>query len=83
MKAFEYARPADAAEAVGLVSAQPGAAYLAGGSNLVDHLKLGIARPDLLVDVRRLPLDEVVEHTDLAGRPRYVTARRVPESWRA
>jgi xanthine dehydrogenase YagS FAD-binding subunit len=33
--------------------------YVAGGTNLVDHLKLGVATPDVLVDVSRLPLDEV------------------------
>jgi xanthine dehydrogenase YagS FAD-binding subunit len=64
MKSFDYQRPTDPASAVALVAENPGAAYLAGGSNLVDHLKLGIARPDLLVDVRRLPLDQVTESDD-------------------
>jgi xanthine dehydrogenase YagS FAD-binding subunit len=64
VKSFDYQRPTDPASAVALVAENPGAAYLAGGSNLVDHLKLGIARPDLLVDVRRLPLDEVAESDD-------------------
>ena len=31
--------------------------FLAGGTNLVDLMKLGVERPDLLVDVRDLPLD--------------------------
>ena len=34
----------------------------AGGTNLVDHLKLGVTAPELLVDVRGLPLDDIVEH---------------------
>ena len=48
---FEYRRADDAAGAVATVSGHPGAAFLAGGTNLVDHMKLGVASPDLLVDV--------------------------------
>jgi len=33
--------------------------FLAGGTNFVDHMKLGVVRPDLLVDVTRLPLDRI------------------------
>jgi xanthine dehydrogenase YagS FAD-binding subunit len=61
MKELTYLRPADAAEAVAAVAADPHARFLAGGTNLVDHLKLGVARPDTLVDVSRLPLDEIRE----------------------
>ncbi|WP_210651612.1 xanthine dehydrogenase family protein subunit M [Nocardioides sp. SYSU D00065] len=61
MRALDYRRPESAQEAVELVSSHPGARYLAGGSNLVDHLKLGVAAPDVLVDVSRLPLDDVEE----------------------
>lgn len=67
MKQHDYVRPGDAAEAVALVSADPGARFLAGGTNLVDHLKLGVARPDRLVDVRHLPLDSVEEHDGPGG----------------
>lgn len=56
---FDYRRAEDAASAVALVSARPDAAFLAGGTNLVDRMKLGIASPTLLVDVSRLPLDTV------------------------
>jgi xanthine dehydrogenase YagS FAD-binding subunit len=64
VRQLEYRRPADAADAVALVSGDPDAAFLAGGSNLVDHLKLGVASPGLLVDVTRLPLDTVEVHDD-------------------
>jgi xanthine dehydrogenase YagS FAD-binding subunit len=64
MTPFAYRRAADAASAVAAVSGHPGAAFLGGGTNLVDHMKLGIARPDLLVDVTRLPFDRIEE---LAG----------------
>lgn len=64
MKAFDYERAADAQAAVALVAGRPGAAFLGGGTNLVDHMKLGIASPDLLVDVTRLPFDAVEERGD-------------------
>ncbi|MET8308564.1 xanthine dehydrogenase family protein subunit M [Micromonospora sp. NPDC005173] len=82
MRPFRYHRPADVAEAVAVLTAEPQAAYLAGGTNLVDLMKLGVQRPDLLVDVNRLPLDAVeklpdgglwigatVRNSDLAAHP--------------
>ena len=57
MRPFEYEQVLDPAAAVAAVAGRPGAAFLAGGTNLVDHLKLGVATPDVLVDVSRLPLD--------------------------
>ncbi|MEV7359412.1 xanthine dehydrogenase family protein subunit M [Kitasatospora sp. NPDC091276] len=56
MKPFGYHRPADVASAVALAAQVPGARFLAGGTNLVDLLKLGVEAPELLVDVSRLPL---------------------------
>ena len=83
MNPFEYRRAADAADAVAAVASRAGAAFLAGGTNLVDHMKLGIASPDLLVDVTRLPFDRIeelpegglrigagVRNSDLAADPR-------------
>ncbi|MPQ99291.1 xanthine dehydrogenase family protein subunit M [Modestobacter sp. I12A-02628] len=63
MKPFDYARPGDVAEAV-RVATLPGAVFLGGGTNLVDHLKLGVARPDLVVDVRTLTSREVTDTED-------------------
>jgi xanthine dehydrogenase YagS FAD-binding subunit len=59
VRPFAYARPADTAEAVRAVAGDPEAVFLAGGTNLVDHLRLGVARPALLVDVRKLTSQEV------------------------
>ena len=59
MKAFDYHVATSAADAVATLSGHPGAAFLAGGTNLIDHMKLGVAAPDLLVDVSRLELTEV------------------------
>ncbi len=59
MKNFEYVRPATISEAVA-AAAEPGAAYLAGGTNLLDLMKGGIVRPNRLVDISHLPgLDRV------------------------
>jgi xanthine dehydrogenase YagS FAD-binding subunit len=61
MKPFTYEAPADAAAAVRTVAGNAGATFLAGGTNLVDHLKLGVAQPNLLVDVRSLTSKEITE----------------------
>jgi xanthine dehydrogenase YagS FAD-binding subunit len=63
MKAFAYTRPDHAEEAVRLVMADH-ASYLGGGTNLVDLMKLGVARPALLVDITALGLDFVAERPD-------------------
>lgn len=55
MKPFAYERAPDPAAAVALLGAAPaGARYLAGGTNLVDLMKLEVETPELLVDVREL-----------------------------
>jgi xanthine dehydrogenase YagS FAD-binding subunit len=64
VRAFEYARADDVAGAVALLAATPGAAPLAGGTNLVDLMKLGVERPDLLVDVNRIESREVAATED-------------------
>ena len=82
MKALVHEVARDAESAVATVSADPDARFLAGGSNLIDHLKLGITTPTRLVDVSRLPLAEVsdlpdgglriganVRNSDLAAHP--------------
>jgi xanthine dehydrogenase YagS FAD-binding subunit len=64
MTPFAYERPIDQESAIALVAASPGAVFLAGGTNLVDLMKLDVARPDLLVDVRRLISDRIEELPD-------------------
>ncbi|GGF54730.1 FAD-binding molybdopterin dehydrogenase [Marmoricola endophyticus] len=63
MRELTYLEPDDTTEAVAAVSGDPEAAYLGGGTNLVDHLKLGLATPSTLVDVTGLPMDTVEVHT--------------------
>jgi xanthine dehydrogenase YagS FAD-binding subunit len=68
MKTFDYVRPATIAEAVAAAS-EPGATYLAGGTNLLDLMKGGITQPLRLVDVAHLPgLDAIEPLSDGAVR---------------
>jgi xanthine dehydrogenase YagS FAD-binding subunit len=64
VRPFEYRRAEDVAGAVAAVADHPDAVYLAGGTNLVDHMKLGVATPSLVVDIGHLPLDQIVELPD-------------------
>ena len=79
---FGYRRAEDVDGAVATVSRNPNAVFLGGGTNLVDHLKLGVASPELLVDITGLPLDRIeplpdggvrigagVRNSDLAADP--------------
>ena len=63
MKPFAYERPSDVAGAVEAAAA-PGSMFLAGGTNLVDLMKLGVVEPARLIDVSRLSLDHVEELSD-------------------
>jgi xanthine dehydrogenase YagS FAD-binding subunit len=58
MKPFTYQRPKTLAEAVS-GAARPGARFLAGGTNLLDLMKLEIETPRHLVDVQDLKLDQI------------------------
>ena len=64
MREFAYERATDAGHAVAAVLAEPDAVFLGAGTNLVDHLKLGIIAPGKLVDVSRLPFDQVTDLPD-------------------
>jgi xanthine dehydrogenase YagS FAD-binding subunit len=64
MRPFLYQRPGDLAGAVAMLAQAPGGAFLAGGTNLVDLMKLGVATPDVLVDVRQLTSDRIQELPD-------------------
>jgi xanthine dehydrogenase YagS FAD-binding subunit len=61
---FDYHRATSVADAVAAVADHPDAVFLAGGTNLVDHMKLGIVEPTLLVDVGHLPLTDVEQLPD-------------------
>src|SRR6266568_3431181 len=59
MNPFRYERASDASAAIAMLAQAPKGAFLGGGTNLVDLMKLGVAKPDLLVDVARLPYDHI------------------------
>jgi xanthine dehydrogenase YagS FAD-binding subunit len=89
MRPFAYERAADVDGArTALAQAGPGARFLAGGTNLVDLMKLGVEAPTTLVDVAHLPLD-AIEDTDGGGlrigaavtNTALATDARVRERW--
>ncbi len=66
MKAFSYSRARNPAEAAAEVARTPGAKFIAGGTNLLDLMKLEIEAPAHLVDVQDLKLDRI-EPTEEGG----------------
>ena len=65
MKAFTYERANSLAQAA-TGSTKPGAKIIAGGTNLLDLMKLQVETPTHLVDINRLPLDKI-EDTPAGG----------------
>jgi xanthine dehydrogenase YagS FAD-binding subunit len=83
MKVFTYQRATTPAQAAQTVARTPGARFIAGGTNLLDLMKLEIETPGTLVDVNKLGFDKIeptangglrigafVRNTDLASDPR-------------
>lgn len=66
MKPFTYERALTPAAAAGAAAATPGARFIAGGTNLLDLMKLQIETPAHLIDVNGLGLDRI-EATDDGG----------------
>lgn len=66
MKSFTYERAASPAEAADAATRQPNAKFIAGGTNLLDLMKLQIETPAHLIDVNGLALDKI-EATDEGG----------------
>jgi len=59
MNPFRYERASDASTAVAMLAQVPAGAFLGGGTNLVDLMKLGVAQPELLIDISHLPYNRV------------------------
>ena len=89
MKTFTYQR-ADSPEAAVRDSGTAGARFIAGGTNLLDLMKLQIETPDRLIDISRLDLDRIeqredggltigalVPNSDLAADPRVIAGYAV------
>ena len=86
MRQFSFERASDAAQAAARAAEVEGAKFIAGGTNLLDLMKLEIETPVHLIDVNGLGLDEItatdegglrigalVRNTDLAA---HETVRR-------
>jgi xanthine dehydrogenase YagS FAD-binding subunit len=61
---FHYSRANDVADAVRMISADPSAKFIAGGTNLVDLMKEDVERPSRLIDISRLPLRTIEPTSD-------------------
>ena len=83
MKAFTYERAKDPVEAARAVASRPGARFIAGGTNLLDLMKIEVETPPHLVDVQDLNFGKIektrdgglrigalVTNTDLAANKR-------------
>ncbi|RZT56026.1 xanthine dehydrogenase YagS FAD-binding subunit [Sphingomonas sp. BK036] len=64
MKAFTYERATSAKEAASAAARMPGAKFIAGGTNLLDLMKLQIETPQHLIDVNGLGLDKITPTAD-------------------
>ncbi len=64
MKPFTYERARNPAEAAAALAGKPGAKFIAGGTNLLDLMKLQIEMPGHLIDVNGLALDKIEPTTD-------------------
>jgi xanthine dehydrogenase YagS FAD-binding subunit len=81
MRPFKYVRASDPNAAVRAVAANPQAKFLAGGTNILDLMKEDVERPNELVDLTRLKLNEIkpvqggvsigalAKNTDTANHP--------------
>jgi xanthine dehydrogenase YagS FAD-binding subunit len=61
MRPFAYSRPITVADAVAIDQRDSAAKYLGGGTNLIDLMKMGVERPERLVDITHLPMSKIEE----------------------
>jgi xanthine dehydrogenase YagS FAD-binding subunit len=79
---FQYVRASSVADAVSLFANSPTAKFVAGGTNLIDLMKMDVEQPTKLIDISRLSLTQVedtaegglrigamVRNSDLAYHP--------------
>jgi xanthine dehydrogenase YagS FAD-binding subunit len=64
MNRFSYVRAGGVIEAVSESAGKEGAQFIAGGTNLIDLMKENVTRPSRLIDVSRLPLNEIERTAD-------------------
>ncbi|HST53111.1 MAG TPA: xanthine dehydrogenase family protein subunit M [Pyrinomonadaceae bacterium] len=87
MNPFTYKRATDSAEAVREVAGNRNAKFLAGGTNLVDLMKMNVQQPDTLIDINRLALKKIETTANglrvgaLASNSEVANDRRVREGF--
>ena len=59
MNQFQYIRPAEAAGAIKALAKDANSYFLAGGTNLIDLMKMGVITPTKLVDINQLSLKSI------------------------
>ena len=64
MNNFEFSRATDVADAIRQIAADPGARFVAGGTNLIDLIKEGVTKPSRLIDITRLQLNRIENSPD-------------------
>lgn len=64
MRAFDYYRAESVEHAAALAANAQGVRFIAGGTNLLDLMKLEVELPQTLIDISRLPLDVIEDHAD-------------------
>lgn len=67
MTPFTYSRAQDEQAALNGIATNEKAKFLGGGTNLVDLMKMGVERPEALIDINRIPLTRVEELPDNGG----------------
>ena len=61
---FQYSRATDVADALRQIADNPNAKFVAGGTNLIDLMKMDVERPTKVIDITRLPLKQVEDTSD-------------------
>jgi len=63
MNNFQYVQPATRQAVIDAIAEEPGAQFIAGGTNLIDLMKRGVSNPSQLVDINALPLRTIEKKT--------------------
>ena len=81
MNAFTFVRLSRPTDAASAVAARPGAMFLAGGTTLVDLMKVDVLTPDTVVDARHLGLSSIDVSADAIAVGAAVTNSQL--AWHA
>jgi xanthine dehydrogenase YagS FAD-binding subunit len=80
VNSFSYQRAVDVAGAVQDISTNPNSKFIAGGTNILDLMKVNVERPERLTDLTHLPLIEI-ENTEDGGLRLGALATNAVTAW--